>query len=57
MIVVLIPIDTGLWKSPLQKLAQGLGEHKVYINSTSAPHMIDVGLKSHTLQLDRNNVI
>ena len=48
-------IDTGLWKSPSQKLAQGLGEPKAYINPTSTPHMIDVGLKSHTFQLDRNN--
>jgi len=46
-----IPIDTGLWKSPSQKLAQGLGELKAYINPTSTPHMDDVGLKSHTLQL------
>ena len=56
--------DTGLWKSPSQKLAQGLGEPKAYINPTSTPHipkayvnptstphMAHVGLKSHTLQL------
>ena len=44
--------DTGLWKSPSQKLAQELGEPKAYINPTSTPHMADVGFKSHTLQLE-----
>lgn len=50
-----LDFDTGLWKSPSQKLAQGLGEPKAYINPTSTPHTIDVELKSHTLQLDHNN--
>ena len=54
MMAALIPTDIGLWKSPSQKLAQELGEPKAYINPTSNPHKADVGLKSHTLQLDRN---
>jgi len=53
MMVALLPIDTRLWKSSSQKL-RGLGEPKVDIKPTSAPPMINVGLKSHTLQFDCN---
>ena len=54
MELALIPIDTRFCKSPSQKLAQGLGESKTYINPTLTLHMINMRLKFHTLQLDPN---
>jgi len=41
--------NTGHWKKSFQKLAQGFGEPKAYINPTLTPNMIVVGLNSHTL--------
>ncbi|PKA57445.1 hypothetical protein AXF42_Ash013633 [Apostasia shenzhenica] len=47
--------DINFWRTTLQKLTNGVGEPKVYINSTFESHKSNVELKSHTLQLDRTN--